>query len=295
MDRDRVVSTVFQVGDDRYDLVEGMKDIAATRDAGHGQFLARADAGAEIGDGGLGSKAALLQLEQADGPGVGIAVVFAAEQKAVGGSDVGAHQHGLAILEDLIETGDGDVAQIVAEVLGARLVDGITQDVVHRADRHVHAEKITAKFVDAAIGTVADHGPTEGDLPQPTLGDGQVEQHLVIGHGGRGERIVQSGLGGGGLLIDKLATDIELVGQTGDGAVAGKGLQSDRQALARRQRLGGTAVRNSLLQAKEKGSRMAHVCFLRETGGFPTPSLGETDNLEKAQTSLTSADTVTRH
>src|SRR5207245_8577919 len=103
MDRDRVVSTIFQVSDDRYDLVEGMKDIAATRDAGHGQFLACADAAAEIGDGGVGSKAALLQLEQAVGPGVGIAVLFAVEEKEVGGSDVGAHQHGLAILEDLIE------------------------------------------------------------------------------------------------------------------------------------------------------------------------------------------------
>src|SRR5437879_12943737 len=124
---DGVVSTVFQVADNRYDLVEGMKDIAATRDAGHGQFLARADAGAEIGDGGVGSKAALLQLEQADGPGGGIAVVFAAEQKAVGGSDVGAHQHGLAVLEALIETSDVDVAQILAADKGARLADGIVQ------------------------------------------------------------------------------------------------------------------------------------------------------------------------
>jgi hypothetical protein len=61
-------------------------------------------------------------------------VVFAAEQKAVGRSAVGAYQHGLAIVEDFIQTGDDDRRQILAEVIGTRLGDGIAHDVVHRAD-----------------------------------------------------------------------------------------------------------------------------------------------------------------
>src|SRR5205807_9809933 len=92
----------------------------------------------------------------------------------------------------------------------------------------------------------------------------------------------QSGLGGGGLLIDKLATDGEGVGQAGDGLRAGGGLQSQRQALARCQRLGGAAIGNCLLQRKDRRAKMAHVCFLHETGGGDpnSTSLGETDILE---------------
>jgi hypothetical protein len=97
--------------------------------------VSTADAWAEIGHESLGSQTVILGLEQADGPGVGVAVVFATEQKAVGGCDVGAYQHGLAVLVDFIQTGDGDVAEIVVEVVGAGLVDGPFYDVVHRADR----------------------------------------------------------------------------------------------------------------------------------------------------------------
>ena len=89
-------------------------------------------------------------------------MVFEAEQTAVGGSDVGRHQHGLAVLEDLIETGEVNIAEIVAEVLGAGLVHGVAQDVMHRADRHVHGQEVAAKFADAAIGTVTDQGQSAG-------------------------------------------------------------------------------------------------------------------------------------
>src|SRR5471032_2773908 len=64
MDGDGVVGPIFQESNDRLDLVQGMKDIATTRRAGHGVFLAGADAGAKIGDGGLGSEAAILAFHQ---------------------------------------------------------------------------------------------------------------------------------------------------------------------------------------------------------------------------------------
>ncbi len=101
-----------------------MKDITAARDAGQGQFLAGADAGAEIGDRGPGGKATLLQVEQVNAPGVGIAVVFAAFQKAVGGSHVGTHQHGLA-LEDFVEAGDVHVGERLLQVIGAGPAHGV--------------------------------------------------------------------------------------------------------------------------------------------------------------------------
>src|SRR5438445_34030 len=174
MGRHRAIGTIFQEGANRRDLVQSMKDIAAARNVRHGQLLAGTEGGAEIGDGGPGIEAALLQLEQADGPRVGIAMVLEAEQKAVGRSDVGTYQHGLAILEDLIETGDADVSQILASVIGACLVDSSTHDVVHRAERQVHAKKIAAKLGDAAIGTVADERQTKGGLPHAVCGDRMV-------------------------------------------------------------------------------------------------------------------------
>jgi hypothetical protein len=56
MGRERVVSTVFQIGDERREFVQGRKDIPAARDRRQGQLLAGADGGAEIGDVARGAK-----------------------------------------------------------------------------------------------------------------------------------------------------------------------------------------------------------------------------------------------
>ena len=268
MGGDRVVGPIFQKSNHRRDFVQGMKDIAAAGDAGQGALLARANAGAEIGDRGRGSEAAVLAFEQTQGPGVAIALVFGAEQEAVGGTDVGADENGLALLEDFVETGDVHVGEILAVVVKARLVDGILHDVVDGADGHGDAEEVATKFVDATIGTVADEGQAERGLREPILGDRQLEEHLVVVCGGRGESIVQSGPSRGGLASDELATDLVVVGQSGDGLRARQGLEANRQPLARRQRLGGATMGNRLLDRQDCGSKIAHVCFLRETGGF---------------------------
>jgi hypothetical protein len=76
---DRVVGPIFQESNDRREFVPRMKDIAATRHVRHGALLTGADAGAEIGDGGVGSEAAILTFEQAEGPGVAIALIFGTE------------------------------------------------------------------------------------------------------------------------------------------------------------------------------------------------------------------------
>ena len=119
--------------------------------------------------------------------------------------DIGADQNGLAVLEDLVEAGDADVGEILLEVVGTRLVDGVMHDVVHRAGRHVEAEDVAIKFVNAAIRTVADEGQTEGGLLEPILGVGQMEKHLVVGDGGR-EGVVQSGLSAVGLPSSGMAS-----------------------------------------------------------------------------------------
>ena len=49
-----------------------------------------------------------MQLQQADAPGVAVAVLFLAQQVAVGGGDIDADQHRLAGLEDLVVGADAD-------------------------------------------------------------------------------------------------------------------------------------------------------------------------------------------
>ena len=98
-------------------------------------------------------------------------MVFEAEQKAVGGSDIGAHQHGPAVLEDFIQRSDIDVPQRGPQVVGTGLGHGILEDVVNRADGHGDIDKIAEKFLDATHGTVADERQAQGCLPQPRFGD----------------------------------------------------------------------------------------------------------------------------
>ena len=103
-----VVGPVLQVGDDLLEVVEQVEDIAATGDLGHRQGLAGAEAGAEVGDDGVGGEAALGQFQQPHPPGVGIAVLLLAQQVAERGGGVDAHQDRVAGLEDLVMGPDAD-------------------------------------------------------------------------------------------------------------------------------------------------------------------------------------------
>ena len=129
-----------------------------------------------IGAGGVGSEAAVLQFEQADGPGVTVALLFGTKQKAVGGRAVGADEDGLLILEDFVETAEANVGEILTEVVRPCFTDGILQDVVHGADRQVDAEEVAAKLVDATIGATFFPGPR----PEKMAPAGQLArvQHL---------------------------------------------------------------------------------------------------------------------
>jgi hypothetical protein len=94
----------------------------------------------------------------------------------------------------------------------------------------------------AAGGAVADEDQAEGQLAQPGLGDGEVQEDAaVLGVGVEGG--VEGLLGLVGLLVDELAADVVLGGEVGDGLCAGEGLQGRALALAGVERLGGTGGR----------------------------------------------------
>ncbi len=57
--RQGVGGAVVQGGDDLLQVVHEVEDVAATGDIGQGEFLAGAEAGAEVGDGGVGGEAAV--------------------------------------------------------------------------------------------------------------------------------------------------------------------------------------------------------------------------------------------
>jgi len=65
-----------------------VKHITAARNFRHRQGLSGPQSAARVADGGLGREALLLQFQQAETPGVGIAMFLQAQQVAVGGPDV---------------------------------------------------------------------------------------------------------------------------------------------------------------------------------------------------------------
>ena len=76
-------------------------------------------------------------------------------------------------------------------------------DVVHRPRGDPIIEEVTQQFDHAAVGTMADQHEGQDQLPQPSLGHGQVEEDFLgLGFGVKG--LGQSVLGGVGLLIEEL-------------------------------------------------------------------------------------------
>jgi hypothetical protein len=236
----------------RGDLLQPVKDIAAARAVGEDLFVRRTQGWSGVGDRAFGVQATILQRQQAHPPGGGVAIVFEAQQEAIGGQRLNADQHGLTGLEDLSERSDLDAAQVDSLVMlpGAR--DRGVDDVEDRAQGDPDAEYITQEFGDAAHRTVADQHEGADQLPQELLGHGQVKQHLVI-RLLRGKRLVGGLIEDVGLPVDELAADVELVRQVGDGFRPGQRLKPDLEPLAGRQGLGGTAIGNCLLDRQDGG------------------------------------------
>src|SRR5437016_3185812 len=186
------------------------------------------------------------------------------------------------MLKDLIVGADADARQFLGGVVPVCLEDGGLENIVDRAQGDRVVEKIAEQFDDPAEGTMTDQHQAEDELPQPGLSHRQIKEHRVLRACVRRKGLVKRLLGGSGLLVDKLATDLVIQGELGDGIRPGQSLNGQVLALLGAQRMGGTAADNLLLRGGAAVVRMdAHVCFLREMGGWSqTTSLGETDNLE---------------
>jgi hypothetical protein len=61
-----------------------------------------------------------------------------------------------------------------------RLPRGQLEHVMNGADADGHAQQITQELHDAAIGAAANQRQRDDHLTQPSLADGQVEQHVVF-------------------------------------------------------------------------------------------------------------------
>ena len=144
---------------------------------------------------------------------------------------------------------------------------------------------------------MADEHQGQDQLPQPRLGDRQVEKDL-LGSRNRDKGTVERLLCGVHLLVEELPADLVLAGQLGDRFSPGEHLDGQVSPLLRRQLLGRTRNINSCRNWPVKRSRSGsgitlrdrdgqssltiHVCFLRETVfvGINYPNMEETGSLE---------------
>ena len=65
-----------------------------------------------------------------------------------------------------------------------RLAGGRLEHMMNRADADGHAQQITQELHDTAKRAAADQGQRDDHLAQPSLADGQVEQHVVFRRAG---------------------------------------------------------------------------------------------------------------
>ena len=72
-----------------------VEHVAMTRGIGPGEFLAGAQTRAGVGNRVIGLQFARLKIQQMDGPGVAIAVVFGRQQITVGGGRIDAGENRL--------------------------------------------------------------------------------------------------------------------------------------------------------------------------------------------------------
>jgi hypothetical protein len=131
--------------------------------------------------------------------------------------DLGGDEHGLACLEDLVQSGESDSGKILLLVDGVGFGHGLMEDVVDGADGEGVVEQVVEDLPDASKGTVADQNQGEDELAQPRLGDRQPEEQ-IIGFIGRGKGEIKTMLSLVELLVDELAADSVAVGESRDGA-----------------------------------------------------------------------------
>ena len=144
-------------------------------------------------------------------------MVFEAEQAALGRSNIGGDENGLAGLEDLSQRGDTDRLEILLNVEAACWGDRIMEDVVDAAQGEGMVEEVAEQFLNAAKGAVADEGEAKNELAKPGLGNGEPEQQPRGVDRRQGKSLVEGVVGMVELLVDELAADVLVLGEVGDG------------------------------------------------------------------------------
>lgn len=134
--------TIFQKGNGLFEVLQGRKDVAATRNLGQSQFLPSAPAAAASGAGGIRSETAVAPFQQTHAPGYGIAVFLRAEQIARGGGDVSPDHHRAASLKDLVVSADGNTGEVLPGGNGACPVDSLVQDIRDGSHRQRIVEEV---------------------------------------------------------------------------------------------------------------------------------------------------------
>jgi hypothetical protein len=144
----------------------------------------------------------------------------------------------VAGLEDLVVGADADAGEVLTVVVAAGRGHGTVDDVVDDAQGEGVVEEVAEQFVDAAQRAVADEDQAEGQLVQPSLGDGKVKEDGAV-LGVRVEGVSEGLLRFVGLLVDELAADVMGGGEVADGLCAGEGVEGQMLALVRRESFGG--------------------------------------------------------
>jgi hypothetical protein len=245
-----------------------MKDITAAGDPGQGLLMPGAEPRGEIGDRGLGSEAPVNQFEEVYSPGVGVAILFLAEQVTGGGLGVDADEDRASGLEDLVIGTDADAGQVLAIVDRTGGGDGLVDDVVDRPHGEVVIEEVAEQFGDATERTVTDEDQGEDELADPGPGDREVEDDPVISGGwSRSEGVIEGLLSLVGLVVDELAADLMLLGDSRNGCGAVERVEGEALSLGGVQTLGRAGSRAvEGLGTVGECMRDEHVCFLLRPG-----------------------------
>ena len=136
--------------------MQGMKDIATAGGCRHGQSLSGPQSAPRVGDRRLGTEASILKLQQADAPRLGVAMLFQAQQIAIGGLHVGSDQHGLPALENLVVGTNADTRKVLLTVVQSRLLNCALKNIMDRANGNGVVQEVSEELADSANGTVAD-------------------------------------------------------------------------------------------------------------------------------------------
>ena len=134
-------------------------------------------------------------------------------------------------------------------------------------------EEVAKQFDHAAVRTMADQHQGQDQLPQPSLGDGQIEKHLVgLGRGSEG--LAERLLGGVSLLVEELPADLMLPSQLRDRFCPGEDLDGQVLPLRRQESLGRPGDRSEVRLRETEGRRSLtiHARFLRVGRGIASPA-----------------------